>query len=172
MSLADLTFVLSKWENSYDQIIKIRKKVFMDEHDLPLNFLRHKDDEERYHVIAYEDLTGRAIATGSIHKDGHIGKIAVQQSQHRVTSIAHVIVDYLMHIAKSLKLERVWLNAPIDTLSYYEYRDFYPMGQPFQFCDVSMQKLELWLEAEQQNKTNTFFKRLANRTPKNVVPIK
>jgi hypothetical protein len=172
MSLADLTFLLSKWENNCGEIIKIRKKVFMDGNDLPLNFLRHKDDAERFHIIAYDDLSGRALGTGCIHKDGHIGKIAVLHSQHKVTSIAHVIVDYLMHIAKTLKLDRVWLNAPIDTLSYYEYRDFYPIGQPFEFCGVTMQKIELWLEVEQKNKTNKFLKRQANALPKNVIPIK
>jgi hypothetical protein len=152
MSLAKLTFFLRKWEDTQSQITRIRKRVFMDEYHLPLNFLRHKDDHDRYHVVAYEDLTGRAIGTGCIHQDGHIGRIAILPAWDKTDSVAHVIVDYLMHIAKALKVERVWLNAPVNTLGYYDYRDFYPMGDTFQYCGVKMQKLELWLEAELHNK--------------------
>ncbi len=130
----------------------MRKKVFMGGHNLPLNFLRHSDDGERYHVIASNDVTGKAIGTGCIHADGHIGRIAILKDWRETHSVAHVIVDYLMHIAKSLKQERVWLNAPIDSLDYFSYRDFYPMGKPFEYCGVTMQKIELWREAEESNK--------------------
>jgi predicted GNAT family N-acyltransferase len=153
MSLAQFTFLLRKWEDTESQIISLRKKVFMDEYDLPLNFLRHKDDHERYHVIAYDDLTGQPVGTGCIHSDGHIGRIAILSNWGKTSSIAHVIVDYLMHIAKSLKLNRVWLNAPVKTLDYYTYRDFYPMGDSFEYCGITMQKLELWREAEESNRT-------------------
>ncbi|GMR16667.1 MAG: GNAT family N-acetyltransferase [Gammaproteobacteria bacterium] len=142
MSLYKLTFSLNKWEQSKSEITRMRKKVFMDEHNLPLNFLRHNDDDERYHVIAINDVTGQAIGTGCIHTDGHIGRIAILKDWRETNSVAHVIVDYLMHIAKSLKQERVWLNAPIDTLDYFSYRDFYPMGKPFEYCGVTMQKIE------------------------------
>jgi len=158
MSLYKLTFNLSKWEQSKSQITRIRKKVFMDEYNLPLNFLRHKDDKERYHVIVYNDVTGQPVGTGCIHKDGHIGRIAILKNWRETNSIAHVIVDYLMHIAKTLKLDRVWLNAPIDTLDFFSYRDFYPMGKPFEYCNVHMQKLELWREAEENNKIHKSLK--------------
>ena len=111
MSLIDLTFSLRKWEDTQSQIIRMRKQVFMDEYNLPLNFLRHKDDAERYHVVAYDDLTGRPVGTGCIHSDGHIGRMAILHSQYKATSVAHVIVDYLMHISHVLKQDRVWLNA-------------------------------------------------------------
>ena len=140
----------------------------MDEYNLPLNFLRHRDDAERYHIIAYDDLTGRPIGTGCIHRDGHVGRIAILHSQHKTTSVAHVIVDYLMHVANALKLDRVWLNAPIDTLDFYDYRDFHPMGDSFEFCGLPMQKLELLLEAEQHNKMQRILKQPNQERPTNV----
>ncbi|MEJ2142310.1 MAG: GNAT family N-acetyltransferase [Gammaproteobacteria bacterium] len=152
MSLSKLTFYLCKWEHTHSQITRTRKKVFMDEQHLPLNFLRHKDDEERYHVVAYDDLTGQPVGTGCIHDDGHIGRIAILKGWRETNSVAHVIVDYLMHVARSLKVDRVWLNAPVDSLDFYSYRDFYPMGEPFDYCGVPMQKLELWREVEDNNK--------------------
>lgn len=152
MSLGKLTFYLCQWDTTQSQITRMRKKVFMDEHNLPLNFLRHKDDAERYHVVAYDDLTGQPVGTGCIHKDGHIGRIAILKKWRETNSVAHVIVDYLMHVAKSLKIKRVWLNAPVDTFDYFSYRDFYPIGDLFEYCGVTMQKLELWREAEENNK--------------------
>jgi len=77
---------------------------------------------------------------------------ATLKGWRETNSIAHVIADYLMHIAKTLNMDRIWLNAPIDSLDFFSYRDFYPIGTPFEFCNVRMQKLELWREAEEKNK--------------------
>jgi len=152
MPLRDLTFFLEKWETNSSEITRMRKRVFMDEFKLPLNFLRHRDDNDRYHVIAYDDMTGMPVGTGCIHKDGHIGRIAILQDWREDIEVPRFMVHYLISIAKSLKLDRVWLNAPLDTLDFYSMRDFYPMGEPYEYCGVSMQKLELWLEAELKNK--------------------
>ncbi len=152
MSLSEVTFYLQKWEDTSSQITRMRKHVFMDEYHLPLNFLRHKDDAERYHVIAYDDFTGKPVGTGCIHGDGHIGRIAIEQGWREDIHVPQFMITYLMSIAKTLKLERVWLNTPIDSLDFYTKRDFHPVGEPFEYCGVTMQKLELWLEAEQKNK--------------------
>lgn len=152
MSLSEITFFLEKWETNSSEITHMRKRVFMDEYNLPLNFLRHKDDAERYHVVAYDDMTGMPVGTGCIHKDGHIGRIAILKGWREDLDVPRFMVSYLMSIARSLKLERVWVNAPIDTLDFYTRRDFYPIGEPFDYCGVTMQKLELWLEAELKNK--------------------
>jgi len=145
MQLIDLTFMIRKWDNTHANITRLRKQVFMDEFNLPLNFLRHKDDAERYHVLGYEDLTGRPIAAGCIHEDGHIGKLVVLPAWRKSNSVAHVIVDYLMHIAKSRKMNSVWLNAPLDSLDYFDRHNFFPKGEMFEYCGVSMLKIEACL---------------------------
>lgn len=132
----------------------MRKHVFMDEYNLPLNFLRHRDDAERYHVVAYDDHTGKPVGTGSIHADGHIGRIAIEQGWRDDIEVPQFMVSYLMSIARTLKVERAWVNAPINSLDFYEKRDFYPVGKPFEYCGLSMQKLEVWLEAELENKSH------------------
>ena len=148
MSLVDLTFSLRNWDDTATQITHIRKQVFMDEFHLPLNFLRHKDDAERYHVVAYDDLTGRPVATGCIHSDGHIGRTAILPAWRQNNSVAHVIVDYLMHIAKASKIESVWLNAPTNTLEYFDRHNFFPKGELFKHCGVPMMKIEAFLEVK------------------------
>lgn len=148
MSLIDLTFLLRKWDNTQSHITNLRRQVFMEEFSLPLNFLRHKDDAERFHVVAYDDLTGKPVGTGCIHQDGHIGRIAILQGWRQSNSVAHVIVDYLMHIAKARKMDSVWLNAPTDTLDYFDRHNFYPMGDMFEYCGVPMVKIEAYLEVE------------------------
>jgi len=148
MSLYDLTFKLSDWDKIRSDITRLRKRVFMDEHDLPLNFLRHRDDEDRYHVIAYDDLSGRPIATGCIHNDGHIGRIAILKPWRETNSVAHVIVFYLMHIAKARKMDKVWLNAPMDSLDYFDRFNFFPMGEMFEYCGVRMLKIEACMEVD------------------------
>jgi len=146
MSLIDLTFSLRKWRDTAPQITRLRKQVFMDEFHLPLNFLRHKDDDERYHIIAYDDMTGRPVGTGCIHTDGHIGRIAILPAWRETNSVGHVIVDYLMHVAKARKMESVWLNSPTDTLDYFDRHNFFPKGELFKYCGVPMVKIEAFLE--------------------------
>lgn len=142
MSLFDLTFRLRKWDETQGTITNLRRQVFMKEFHLPLNFVRHKDDSERYHVIAYNDLTDMPVGTGCIHLDGHIGRIAILKDWRDTNSVAHVIVDYLIHIAKSQKMDSVWLNAPIESLDYFDRHNFFPKGELFNYCGVPMLKIE------------------------------
>lgn len=145
MLLNDVTFSLRKWDNTASHITRLRKKVFMEEFNLPLNFLRHKDDPERYHIVAYNDLTGQPVGTGCIHTDGHIGRIAILPAWREDNSIAHVIVDYIMHVAKARKMESVWLNAPSNTLEFFDRHNFFPKGEFFKYCGVPMVKIEAFL---------------------------
>lgn len=148
MSLIDLTFAMRNWDNTKAQITRLRKRVFMDEYKLPLNFLRHRDDGERYHVVGYDDLSGMPVATGCIHEDGHIGRIAILEDWRQTNSVAHVVVDYLMHIARARKMDSVWLNAPTYSLDYFDRHNFYPMGETFEYCGVPMVKIEAYLEVD------------------------
>ncbi|MGD8484763.1 MAG: GNAT family N-acetyltransferase, partial [Thioalkalispiraceae bacterium] len=152
--LAKLTFLLRKWDDTQLHVTRLRKQVFMDEYNLPLNFLRHKDDAERYHVVAYEDRTGKPVATGCIHGDGHIGRIAILPEWRKTDSVAHVIVDDLVHLAKTLGLQHLWLNAPTGIMGYFIYHDFHPAGEPFEYCGLTMQKLELRLAVEKIRTTH------------------
>lgn len=141
-SLMNLTFLLRDWESFNPQITKVRKKVFWNECGLPLNFLKHKDDSERFHVVAYDDRTEQPVGTGCIHKDGHIGRIAVINSWREGHRASKVIIAYLLHIAKAQKIKNVWLNAHADMLDAFERYDFEVAGEPFSYCGVEMQKIE------------------------------
>ena len=146
MSLFNLTFLLKKWDESGSQIQQLRKRVFMDEFELPMNFLRHKDDQERYHIVAYEDLTGVPVGTGCLHPDGHIGRIAILPRWRKTHSVGHVLVDYIMHIARAQKMQRVWLNASLQCLDYFDRHSFYPQGEFFRYCGLDLIKIESYLE--------------------------
>ncbi len=141
MSLADTNFLVREWSEAKKEIIRLRKRVFMDEFGLPLNFLRHRDDELRYHVMVYDDLTGMLVATGSLHNDGHLGRIAIL-SQWRTPKVGQAVVSYLCQVARILGMEKVWLNAPTDTLPFYHEKPFAAKGDVFSFCGVPLQKLE------------------------------
>ncbi len=144
MSLADTNFLVREWSAVRKEIIRLRKRVFMDEFGLPLNFLRHRDDELRYHVLVYDDLTGLLVATGSLHEDGHIGRLAILK-QWRTPVVGQALVSYLCQVAKILELEKVWLNAPTDSLLFFSRKPFKALGDTFNYCGVELQKLEYQL---------------------------
>jgi len=146
MALSETSFLVREWNVVRKEIISLRKRVFMDEYGLPLNFLRHRDDEYRYHLMVYDDLTGRLVATGNLHGDGHIGRIAILK-QWRTASVGQAVVSYLCQVARVLELEKVWLNAPADTLPFFACKPFKLQGDAFPFCGITLQKLEYRLPA-------------------------
>lgn len=146
MALPDISFLMRQWPTARREIIALRKQVFMDEQGLPLNFLRHRDDEQRVHVIIYEHASGRAIATGCIHRDGHIGRIAIVK-EWRSRALGEALISYLLNVGRALRIEAVWMNAPEDNLAWFGRRAVVDRGEKFEYCGLRLRPIRLPLAA-------------------------
>ena len=105
-----------KYADFKDQIMNIRKVVFIEEQNVPEELEIDGVDPESIHVLAYDG--DEAVATGRMLLDGHIGRIAVIK-EYRSPGIGVLIVNKLLDIAKNLNLDEVYLS------SQYHARDFY-----------------------------------------------
>jgi N-acetylglutamate synthase-like GNAT family acetyltransferase len=121
-SKSGYSFYLSKWKDHQDKIQHIREKVFVKEFGLPTTRIQHGLDADCYHVLAY-DNSGNTIGTGCIHPNGEIGQIAVL-SPWRGRTVGKAILVYLLHVAKTLHLPSVWVNAIEPTTRFYQSKDF------------------------------------------------
>lgn len=146
MALPDISFLMRNWSSARQEIISLRKRVFMDEQGLPLNFLRHRDDAERVHVLIYEHRSGQAIATGCIHRDGHIGRIAILEPW-RTPMLGEALVAYLINVGRALSLDSVWLNAPTESLTWFQRRPFEAKGEEFSYCGQRLKPIRCPLAA-------------------------
>ena len=122
MSKSGYSFYLSKWKDHQYKIQQIREIVFVKEYGLPPNRINNDSDPDCYHVLAY-DSDGNTIGTGCIHPDGEIGQIAVLKSW-RGRTVGKAILIYLLHIAKTLHLPSVWVNAVEPTTRFYQSKNF------------------------------------------------
>ena len=105
-----------------DQLSDIRRQVFICEQNVPEELEWDEFDNQAEHVIALNNEE-KAVATGRIKADGHIGRMAVIKS-YRQQGIGSKILLALLHIAHDKKLERVYLHAQTSAIVFYEKHGF------------------------------------------------
>ena len=71
-----VTIRAADWARDQQVLRSIREAVFVQEQKVPVELEWDGIDGRCAHVIAYVD-DGRAVATGRLLPDGHIGRIAV-----------------------------------------------------------------------------------------------
>ena len=70
-----LKIELLDWQAAQREAKRIRFKVFVEEQGVPRELEMDENDAQSLHALAYAD--GRAIGTGRLLPDGHIGRMAV-----------------------------------------------------------------------------------------------
>lgn len=120
--------VLGDWDAQRDAARPIRYEVFVLEQGVPLEIEWDDMDPLCVHAVAYDD--GRAVATGRLLPDGHIGRMAVR-GVARGRSIGSAILDALMAQAKARGDRAVILNAQTHAAPFYLRHGFVPEGEEF-----------------------------------------
>jgi predicted GNAT family N-acyltransferase len=128
-----------KWSHSAKEIKEIREKVFVYEHRIPRTCEFDDKDQECEHVLLKneDDIT---IATGRITNSGKISRIAVLM-KFRQTDAAEKVIEQLLKIAHTKGLNKVFIDADLDSISYYKGQGFVPLGSVFMKAGVAKQRL-------------------------------
>lgn len=103
----------------YAAIRAVRFAVFVDEQRVPEDEEVDERDPECLHVVALDD--GASVGTGRLDlaAGGKIGRVAVAAS-HRGRGVGTAIMHALHGLARRHGLERVWCNAQISAVPFYE----------------------------------------------------
>ncbi|WP_136417285.1 GNAT family N-acetyltransferase [Herbaspirillum sp. ST 5-3] len=107
----------------------IRYEVFVVEQKVPQEMEWDDMDPLCIHAVAYE-AGGKAIGTGRLLPDGHIGRMAVMRGM-RGQGVGGALLEALMNEARKRGDAAVILNAQTQAESFYRRFGFVREGEEF-----------------------------------------
>jgi predicted GNAT family N-acyltransferase len=116
------------WNVDRAALCAVREQVFVREQAVPLELEWDEFDPLCQHVVA-EDA-GKAIGTGRLLPDGHIGRMAVLESW-RGQGVGSALLEALLRLAHDRGIRRVRLNAQSRAVGFYQRHGFVAEGQEF-----------------------------------------
>ena len=108
---------------------RVRKTVFVDEQQVPPELEMDRHDAESRHVLAC-DAEGKAIGTGRLLPDGHIGRMAVL-AEWRGRGVGRALIERLLEEAKRIGVVQLVLNAQTSAIGFYRRFGFAEDGPEF-----------------------------------------
>jgi predicted GNAT family N-acyltransferase len=125
----NIRMTIGGWEQQKTDAQAVRYDVFVIEQEIPADLEWDAADAECIHAVAY-DAQGRAIGTGRLLPDGHIGRMAVRK-EGRGAGIGGAILVALMQEAKKRGDRVVMLNAQVSAEPFYAKYGFSRDGAEF-----------------------------------------
>ena len=127
-SPADILVRRADWPGEREILRTIRDEVFVREQSVPVELEWDEFDPVSQHVLAWS--SDRAIGTGRLLPDGHIGRMAVLR-EWRQRGVGSALLTALMEVARASGLSRVELNAQLHAMPFYERHGFRAEGGEF-----------------------------------------
>lgn len=118
------------WE--YDAVTQLRYRLFLQEHDVPVEKILNADKEEHSILITLargEQIIGCGRLT-SLGEEGQISHMAVDVPWQR-TGYGSVIMNLLLEKARGIDLKKLSLNARITARNFYQKFGFTPVEDIF-----------------------------------------
>ena len=123
--------------------LAIRRRVFIEEQNVPEEIEMDADDQRAFHALAI--LDGNAVGCGRMleHGDGEvkIGRMAVLP-EFRKTGIGAQILRFLIDRARARGLRKAILHAQLTAEGFYLNQGFNPVGAVFDEAGIAHRKME------------------------------
>jgi predicted GNAT family N-acyltransferase len=116
---------LMSWEPARAEASRIRFAVFVVEQGVPADIELDEHDAACVHAVAFH--AGRAIGTGRLLPDGHIGRMAVIE-EWRGRGVGSAILARLIEAAAQRGDREVQLSAQVHAVEFYRAHGFHPEG--------------------------------------------
>lgn len=120
---------IGDWRAQQAHARAVRDDVFINEQNIPVELEWDDMDCVSLHAVVLDE-TGKAIGTGRLLPDGHIGRMAVLSAM-RNTGIGGAILEGLMREAEKRGDKAVLLNAQTRAESFYARHGFAREGEIF-----------------------------------------
>lgn len=118
----------ARWQSHRQQLSHIRRKVFIEEQQVPEELEWDKHDDSAIHLLATQE--DRPVATLRMLSNGHIGRMAVL-AQYRKQGIGSSLMQTIIDIARREGLVEVHLDAQIQAIPFYQRLGFEAEGEEF-----------------------------------------
>lgn len=130
---------LLDWERARGQAAPIRFAVFVEEQGVPFEIEIDEYDTVSIHALAFDGE--KAVGTGRLLPDGHIGRMAVLK-RFRGKGIGGALLEALMKAAKARGDREVVLSAQVDALRFYGAHGFQPEGDEYMEAGIRHQAMK------------------------------
>ena len=129
---------LMQWESARVHAAPIRMLVFVDEQRVPAELEMDEHDAQCVHAVAFDGA--RAIATGRLLPDGHIGRMAVLR-EFRGKGLGGQILERLIETARKRGDREALLSAQVHALAFYRRHGFEPLGEVYDEAGIPHQAM-------------------------------
>ncbi|MFN2645929.1 MAG: GNAT family N-acetyltransferase [Burkholderiales bacterium] len=133
---------LLDWDAAQAEAKRIRFIVFVEEQGVPAELEMDEHDSRCVHALAYAEE--RAIATGRLLPDGHIGRMAVLKDW-RARGAGRAILRRLIEAARKRGDREVLLSAQVHALEFYRAEGFEAHGGVYEEAGIRHQAMRLGL---------------------------
>ena len=127
------------WEEAQPVAGPLRFAIFVGEQNVPPGIELDDLDAGCAHAVAY-DVDGKAIGTGRLLPDGHIGRMAVVVEWRR-RGIGAEILEALIGEARKRGHKEVILSAQLRAAEFYRRAGFVAEGKVFEEAGILHQKM-------------------------------
>jgi len=130
---------LLPWEKARAHASPIRFSVFVEEQGVPREIELDEHDPVCVHAVVFEE--GRAVATGRLLPDGHIGRMAVLKAW-RGRGIGAAVLNALIEAALERGHREVVLSAQVHAVPFYRAHGFVPVGGEYLEAGIAHQAMK------------------------------
>jgi len=130
---------LMDWQQAQPVAGPLRFAIFVGEQNVPSGIELDDLDEKCLHAVAY-DVDGKAIGTGRLLPDGHIGRMAVVKEWRR-RGIGAAIIESLMQEARKRGHAEVVVSAQLQAAEFYREFGFEAEGKVYKDAGILHQAM-------------------------------
>ena len=131
---------LKSWDSVRGEASRIRTEVFVKEQAVPPELEMDAHDALSLHALALQD--GKAVATGRLLPDGHIGRMAVLKDW-RGRGIGGALLQRLIEAARRRGDAEIVLAAQTRVLPFYRAHGFMERGATYIEAGIEHQDMAL-----------------------------
>ena len=139
-----LRIELMDWNAARAEASRIRLAVFVEEQRVPPEIEMDDKDAVCVHALAYAQ--GRAVGTGRLLPDGHIGRMAVLK-ENRSLGVGSAILERLVEEARRRGMKEIVLSAQTHALGFYRRHGFMAAGEVFEEAGIPHQEMRRMLNS-------------------------
>jgi predicted GNAT family N-acyltransferase len=126
------------WATARAEASRIRLAVFVQEQSVPPEIEMDDNDAVCMHALAFQG--DRAVGTGRLLPDGHIGRMAVLR-QSRALGVGSAILERLVAEARHRGMQEVVLSAQTHAIGFYRRHGFTESGPVFEEAGIPHQEM-------------------------------
>jgi predicted GNAT family N-acyltransferase len=135
MRAPPISIRICTWDQALADARRIRETVFVQEQGVPLALEMDDQDAHCDHALAYTE-DGRAVATGRLLPDGHIGRMAVLKDW-RGKGVGGLVLQALLEQARRRGHANAALNAQSYAAGFYRRYGFEVEGAEFMEAGIA-----------------------------------